>query len=298
MVAQSHDSEVEAKGGVPAATAVGVVELVIAAGALYFAWRSLTLGEGTAGAGFWGWLALVLFCALLAPLNLFGPWLRTRFGSARPEPRRLPIALRSIDGARDTTWSILMLGIAFFAPAFPLLMMALRMRDSDVVLLVIGACLACAVLGAILLWISGSHLYKMLSMGEAIVEIGAEPVHVGGQTPAFISYRPGRLAPERIMVEAVCRKTTRETRRSGSGPSSYVYRRSIIHEAPIASKAAVDSLTIWPWQASATVTIPVEAAQSTDPTVYPTIDWGVEVVVSVANSPDFRLNFPFQVELT
>ena len=301
---EADDSDVEAatpsveRGSGARVGVTAFVELVLGSVAAFFAYDGLR-AAGPPPDGAWGWLALALFCLPLALLNFLAPRLKARFSETVPEVFRLPVRLSTYDGTANVVWTILGLGIAFTGPAIPLAILSLRLRarGSEFVLVPTGLGLCTAVTGILMLAISASHVYKLLVKGDAVVETTSAELEPGQAAPVFVSYQPGRATPHSIAVHLVCRETTRK-RRSGrhvSGTGSYVYEKRVLHDVKLASEQPFDGSRIGPWEQMVTIELPPEARPSTAADYYPTIDWGVEVVISVALLPDFRLTYPFKV---
>ena len=295
----AHEAEpsAQSRSGSASVSVVAIVELAIGLIAVVLAWRRLG-AEGQIADSFWVWLAVALFCLPLAMLNFLGPRLRARRASVPPEAQRLPARLSTYDGTADVMWSILGLGIGFAGPAIPLIIYALRLsaRGSELVLIPAGLAAVSGVAGGIMLLISGSHVYKLLVKGDAIVEMSAAELMPGQTARLFISYTPGRATPRAIAAHLVCRVTTRKRSPNRSkGSSGYVYTREVVYEQIVGAEQPFDAGRVGPWEQLVTIEIPGGAAFSTAPDTYPTVDWSIEIVSSVPLLPDFRLTFPFKV---
>lgn len=255
----------------------------------------------TTGAGgrspapsFWGTVAFLLFFFVLGLLTLLVPWLLARDIGEPSYPRRLPVRLSSADGARDLAVGAFSLGVLFAAPVYPLGMLALGLRHSDVQGWAVGGCLACTAIGGFMLLIGVMQLYKRLVKGEAVVELMVERLHPGQGVPLFITYEPGWLQPQRLRVNLLCRETTRHRKRGDSGASTYDYTQRVQHTAILYEHGFEDG-AYGTWEHSLTLTLPDDAQPTTNPGDYPAIFWDIVLEISAPRAPDFALRFPFQI---
>lgn len=275
----------------PFAIVVTLIELGLAAWALVMMRRYWLVADGPLPGPFWGAAALFGFCSGLVLTNGVG-MLQTlaSLNRLRPLGSRLPVRLQAVEDLhQEIMVGLIPLILAFGLPVYPLFRLAHIYWQLWFIW--IGLALMGTIVAGACICIIGRQLYLLWTGSQTMVELSHETIHPGQTIRVAVAYRPGRLATQVLEARLVCHQTVRQ----GTGRKGHKYVTTTLYEETLDTYHEADIPLLQLGSQPVTTTIPDDARLSTDSNHYPLIEWWIEVIIKVAQSPDFRLIFPFTV---